>query len=106
MIECLFDTGADSCVFPASVERMLFPNPSCGKTIDLEGIKGTVSVVSRRVRIDVYAHDSLDILLTAENVGCYFAREEEYSMALLGVRGFMDRFCWKLDYRGGFMIAS
>ncbi len=105
MIECLFDTGAHSCVFPNTVERMLFPDAADGKIVMLEGINGKVPVVVHHVQIDVYAHDSYEVLLTAENVSCYFARDEEYGMALLGVSGFMDRFCWKLDYPNGIITA-
>ncbi len=105
-VRAVFDTGADSCVFPASVREALFPDGCKGVVFNVQGVGGPLGVVAHYVRIEVFSDDGGEVLVSVKRGRCLFAIDGKSPFSLLGVNGFMDQFCWKLDYLNGFMTAS
>ena len=50
-VRAVFDTGADSCVLPASVRAALFPEGCKGSVFNVQGVGGPIGVVAHYVRI-------------------------------------------------------
>ena len=91
--EALLDSGADMCIFHASIGRILGLNIENGKSARVAGVTGTIETF--------YIHKVI-LRLGAQgfetDVG-FLPRMSDDGIGILGQIGFFDQFAVKFDYR-------
>ncbi len=91
--EALIDSGADMCIFHASIGRILGLNVENGKPARVAGVTGT---------IETYYIHRITLRLGAQgfetDVG-FLPRMSDDGIGILGQIGFFDQFAVTFDYR-------
>lgn len=103
-VDAIFDTGADTCVFPQHVFKRIFKGD---RATDVETVRGVgeTKAVTRRVSIEVLSVDG-EIIEKITNVEAAFILDKKFKVSLFGVSNAMDRFRWVLDYPESEMTAE
>jgi hypothetical protein len=104
VMDAIFDTGADTCVFPLHVFRRIFKGDRAADVEKVRGV-GETMAVSRRVSIEILSVDG-EIIEKITNVEAAFILDKNFKVSLFGVSNAIDRFKWVLDYPRAEMTAE
>ncbi len=104
VVNAIFDTGADTCVFPPHVFRRIFKGDQAHDVEVVRGVGETQAVI-RRVSIEVLSCDG-EVIQKITNVEAAFILDEKFKVSLFGVSNAIDLFKWVLDYPEGEMTAN
>ena len=88
----LLDTGADYNIFHGDVAAYLGINLTAGSRRNIVGIGGKVKGYQHQVRIKINSFEYKAPIIFSNKV-------PENTLAVLGNKGFFDRFVVKFDYR-------
>lgn len=103
-MDAIFDTGADTCVFPLHIFRRIFKGDNAADVETVRGV-GETKAVTRRVSIEVLSVDG-EIIEKITNVEAAFIIDKKFKVSLFGISNAIDRFKWVLNYPGAEMTAE
>jgi hypothetical protein len=89
LIDCLVDSGADFCIFPANTGKMIGLDVLEGKSVTTYGIGGTETLYFHNVKVEVTINDEP---WTFECRAGFSTKLNTKGIGFLGRDGFFDLF--------------
>lgn len=89
------DTGADICVLSADIAKELGHNLEKGKLHEADGVGTDIKAYLHTTTIRMLGFDDIEFHCIENTKIAYV---ENFDHVILGVKGFLDNFCLKIDY--------